>query len=77
MRQFTPYEARGVPREEIERHPFPAMSRVANVYICSPCGHDEAMRDFAAEPPIPPDEWPIRPKPGSYGHGATAMEEDR
>jgi hypothetical protein len=58
--QFTPYDARGVSREEIVRHPFPALSRVVNVYICSSCGRDEAMRDFTGEPPVPPGDWPVK-----------------
>lgn len=38
---------------------YPALSRVDNdTYICSPCGSDEAMRDFYKMPPVPPDEWP-------------------
>jgi len=46
-------------RMQLTRFPYPALSRVAPIYICSPCGHDEAMRDFAGSGPIPPDEWPI------------------
>jgi hypothetical protein len=58
-RNFTPREERDVPREVILRYPYPALSRVADIDICSPCGQDEAMRDFSGSPPIPPDEWPI------------------
>jgi hypothetical protein len=40
--------------------PFPALSRVDNkTYICTPCGTDEAMRDFTGAGPVPLDEWPI------------------
>jgi hypothetical protein len=40
--------------------PYPALSRIDNkTYICPECGQDEAMRDFAGAPPVPPDEWPI------------------
>lgn len=45
--------------EQLRRFPYPALSRVASVYICSPCGVDEAMRDFAQSGPVPPDEWPV------------------
>ena len=52
---FTPYgETRGP-----DDPPPPALSRVAKVNICTACGTEEAMRDFAGEPPIPPDEWPV------------------
>ena len=46
-------------RDQITRFPYPALSRVAPIYICSPCGTDEAMRDFAGAGPLPPDEWPV------------------
>ncbi|HEY1309258.1 MAG TPA: hypothetical protein VGF24_37220 [Vicinamibacterales bacterium] len=45
--------------EQVRRFPYPALSRVAPIYICSPCGTDEAMRDFGKLPPVPPDEWPV------------------
>lgn len=34
-----------------------ALSRYADVYICSECGMDEAMRDMARQPPLPFSEW--------------------
>jgi len=34
-----------------------ALSRYADVYICSECGMDEAMRDMAGQPPLPFSEW--------------------
>lgn len=35
-----------------------ALSRVEQgIYICSPCGTDEAMRDFTGVPPIPRQVW--------------------
>lgn len=74
IRRYTTYNARGVSNEEVVRHPYPALSRVADIYICSDCGRDEAMRDFQALPPVPPDEWPVRPPLGSYGQGATTPE---
>jgi hypothetical protein len=40
--------------------PYPAMSRLVNVYICSWCGEDEGMLDLEGQPPIPPDEWPVK-----------------
>lgn len=55
--RYTPYEAKGPYDQDA---PYPALSRMDNkTYICSPCGVDEAMRDFAGEAPIPPNEWPI------------------
>jgi predicted RNA-binding Zn-ribbon protein involved in translation (DUF1610 family) len=34
-----------------------ARSRFANVYICSVCGTDEAMREAAGDPQLPLNEW--------------------
>lgn len=34
-----------------------ALSRRANVYICSVCGMEEAMMDMAKKPPLPFAEW--------------------
>lgn len=34
-----------------------AMSRYAEVYICSDCGTDEAIRDYAGSEPIPFRKW--------------------
>lgn len=34
-----------------------AISRYADVYICSDCGMDEAMMDFAGMPPLPFTQW--------------------
>ncbi len=57
VNRYTPY---GPGAEWDDDAPFPALSRIDNTtYICSPCGQDEAMRDFTREPPVPPDEWPI------------------
>lgn len=39
-----------------------ACSRITedrNIKICGPCGRDEAVRDMAQLPPIPPGEWPV------------------
>lgn len=36
-----------------------ALSRVADYEICSSCGEDEAMRDFAKQPPIGLGDWVI------------------
>ena len=36
-----------------------ALSRRADVYICSECGMDEALRDTVGEPPLPLNEWGI------------------
>lgn len=35
-----------------------AVSRVADVYVCSVCGMDEAIRDFG-KIPLPIEEWVI------------------
>jgi len=60
--RFTPYGVRvaDVGEPHMRQFPFPALSRVDNTtYICTPCGQDEAMRDFAGAGPVPLDEWPI------------------
>lgn len=36
-----------------------ALSRYADVYICSGCGMDEALRDFSGQPPLPFTQWGI------------------
>jgi len=36
-----------------------ALSRRADVYICSECGTDEAMRDMTGQDPMPLDQWAI------------------
>lgn len=58
---YTPYTDRpllpGMP-------PYPALSRVARIYICSACGTAEALRDFHQLPPVPPDEWPVPVREG-------------
>ena len=64
VNRYTPYG-----NEPSELYPFPALSRVDNLHhICTPCGNDEAMRDFGGMPPIPPDEWPIYIR-GAFGQG--------
>ena len=65
VRSYTEYGSGEDPTPEA---PFPALSRMDNeTYICSPCGQEEAMRDFTGEPPIPPSEWPINA--GRFGQG--------
>ena len=60
VRTYTPLNARGVSLVQLDRSPYPALSRIDNTtHICSACGADEAMRDFTGAPPIPPDEWPV------------------
>ena len=50
---YTPYETEGP-------YPKPAVSRTDNEsYICTRCGTDEAMKDFAGSPLFTPDQWPI------------------
>jgi len=56
VNHFTPY---GVPHNEDV--PRPAMSRVADIYICSQCGTHEALLDFAGTPLPMPNEWPVVP----------------
>lgn len=51
---FTPYGVHRYPDDPLP----PALSRVADIYVCSACGNDEALRDLAGVPPVPPDEWP-------------------
>ena len=53
----------GGPARTVSDPPYPALSRVAQIHICSPCGQDEALRDFRQLPPIPPDEWPVAHAP--------------
>jgi len=36
-----------------------ALSRRATVYICNPCGTDEALRDMLHMEPLPLIEWSI------------------
>jgi len=65
--RYTPYglDLTDDESEAMRQREFPlppALSRVADIYICSECGQDEAMRDFAGSPPVPPDEWPIEPE---------------
>lgn len=59
--RYTPREVRvaDVGEPHIRQFPYPALSRVAPIDICTPCGTDEAMRDFTGAGPVPPDEWPI------------------
>ena len=42
---------------------YPALSRVFDTYICSPCGTDEAMRDFSGAGPLGLDQWDRHPEP--------------
>lgn len=53
--QFTPYG--GGPASD--EAPYPALSRVADVYICNWCGVQEAFQDLAGGPPTPTEEWPV------------------
>lgn len=44
----------------------PALSRADNTtYICSPCGTDEALRQWSGEGVSPVDEWPIERSPST------------
>lgn len=54
-------------RAHLAMAPYPAKSRVADVYICSACGTDEALRDLPAgigASPLGLSDWPVT-KPGS------------
>jgi hypothetical protein len=67
LNRFMPYEP-GQVRQSNDPLP-PALSRADNAtHICSDCGTDEAMKDFAGEPLLGPDEWPLI-TPGSFGQG--------
>lgn len=55
INRFTPYGG-GPPSDDA---PFPAMSRIADIYICSWCGVQEAFIDLAGTPLPPPSEWPV------------------
>lgn len=55
LNRYTPYGQGPAPEEA----PYPALSRITRIYICSWCGLHEAVLDMAGEPPIPPDEWPV------------------
>lgn len=68
--RYTPYGLDEEMRAEwLAENPFPALSRTDNAtYICTPCGSDEAMRDFRGLPLEPPTEWPVMPT-GSFGVG--------
>lgn len=51
----------------------PGGSRMAvdrELDICGPCCSDEAYRDAAGDPPIPPNEWPVRRRYDSLGRPA-------
>ena len=39
-----------------------ALSRVAEVEICSNCGLDEALKDFRGDKPVKAENWPITEK---------------
>lgn len=44
--------------DRMNRNPvMNALSRRANVYICSPCGMEEALLDAAGKDPLPLNEW--------------------
>jgi hypothetical protein len=58
---YTPY---GEPWERGDPLP-PALSRTtrgaddAPIYVCSPCGQDEAMKEFFHGETDPPEDWPV------------------
>lgn len=55
VNRYTPYSMYWLPGMP----QFPATSRMDNsTEICSPCGTDEAMRDFAGVPAQMQD-WPV------------------
>lgn len=53
---FTPYGGPGPAPEEV---PYPAMSRVVDIYICSECGVHEAFMDLTGVPLPPATKWPV------------------
>jgi hypothetical protein len=56
VRRFTPYGGSGDATKEA---PYPALSRIADIYICSPCGTHEAFMDMGHVPLPPPSDWPV------------------
>lgn len=54
VRHFTPYGSGTATTEA----PPPALSRVADVYICNWCGTHEAFQDMAGTP-TPLSNWPV------------------
>lgn len=56
VNHFTPYGSG--PTDE-DAPPYPALSRIKDIYICSPCGTHEAFMDLAEVPLPPPSEWPV------------------
>ena len=59
VNDFTPYGSGDHTIEELEAAPYPALSRVADIYICSDCGTHEAFQDLAHIPLPAPKEWPL------------------
>ena len=55
-REFTPY---GSPETATAEAPYPAMSRVSDIYICNWCGTHEAFMDLGHVPLPPTSEWPV------------------
>lgn len=49
-----------VPNAEHKGEYVGALSRISEHEICSACGTDEAMRDYAGLQPILPIAWPIK-----------------
>lgn len=66
-RHFMPYGVELTPAERaamIQRilPSFPAVSRHDNsTYICTPCGDDEAVRDFGGGAPMDFADWAFPP----------------
>lgn len=58
LNHYTPYGA--VPTaEQMRAAPYPAMSRVADVYVCNWCGVHEAFMDMEGTPLPEPSKWPV------------------
>lgn len=62
---WAPCPRCSLPRLRTDRPALNALSRTDNAtHVCSPCGSDEAMRDHAGDPPVPPTDWPMRAEGG-------------
>jgi hypothetical protein len=59
---FVPYDTPADMRSQAIAHNvmLPALSHADNATsVCSPCGTDEAMQEFAGQTLAMPSEWPV------------------
>ena len=57
MARLCPMCGNRMPADDMKN----SLSRYWNVYICSECGNNEAMRDFYGIKPMKPFEWYANP----------------